>query len=497
MMSEVWAKWENRVINGVLPLRRFLGRSNHSVVFLTEYKAHNLADAAIKLVPADEATADTQLAYWKSAAALAHPNLIRLFDTGQCQLGGHPFLYVVMEYAEETLAQILPKRALTPDEVRYLLRPTLETLTFLHDKDLVHGQIKPPNLLVIGDQLKLSSDNIHPVGTARPSIAKRSVYDPPEAKIGGIDAKGDVWGLGVTLVEALTQRLPAGLDQRTEIVVLPPAPIPAGFEQVTERCLRRDPALRPTIEDLQNQFDPAPPPEVVERPAETEAAASAASAPATSEAPSPAPTPAPQATAPTVPSPEESGLTLPELLVQAPSLGPLRKPSAGRLPLWGTVAALVVAGSGWGIWHSRNAGFPSAKQPPTPVASPAASAVPPAAPPNPAPAPAAATSAPTPVAAADAARAVRHEEIPRISRGARASIRGDIVVTVRVTVDRAGTVVDSAVENRANSKYFTRVASEAARKWRFAAAERPDSREWLLEFDFTRGGISGHAIPRS
>jgi TonB family protein len=92
---------------------------------------------------------------------------------------------------------------------------------------------------------------------------------------------------------------------------------------------------------------------------------------------------------------------------------------------------------------------------------------------------------------------VRHEEIPRISRGARASIRGDIVVTVRVTVDRSGAVVDSTVENRANSKYFTRVASEAARKWRFAAADHPDSREWLLEFDFTRGGISGHAIPRS
>jgi hypothetical protein len=51
--AEVWTEWESRVVNGVFPLRRFLGRSNHSAVFLTEYKAENLPNVAIKFVPAD------------------------------------------------------------------------------------------------------------------------------------------------------------------------------------------------------------------------------------------------------------------------------------------------------------------------------------------------------------------------------------------------------------------------------------------------------------
>ena len=51
MTEDSTKEWERRVVNGVYPLRRFLGRSNHSVVFLTEYKAQNLAQAAIKSCP--------------------------------------------------------------------------------------------------------------------------------------------------------------------------------------------------------------------------------------------------------------------------------------------------------------------------------------------------------------------------------------------------------------------------------------------------------------
>ena len=63
-MSEDWTKeWERRIVNGVYPLRRFLGRSNHSVVFLTDRKAQNLAQAAIKILPAHPALAESQLSH--------------------------------------------------------------------------------------------------------------------------------------------------------------------------------------------------------------------------------------------------------------------------------------------------------------------------------------------------------------------------------------------------------------------------------------------------
>jgi serine/threonine protein kinase len=139
-MSDFWTQWENQVIGGRLPLRRFLGESSHSAVFLTEYEA---ADAAIKFIRDDPSLADTQLERWRAAAALSHPHLIRLFESGRCRLGNHELLFVVMEYAEQTLAQILTLRALTFDEVRQMSGPALAALSFLHGNGWVHGEVKP------------------------------------------------------------------------------------------------------------------------------------------------------------------------------------------------------------------------------------------------------------------------------------------------------------------------------------------------------------------
>jgi TonB family protein len=99
---------------------------------------------------------------------------------------------------------------------------------------------------------------------------------------------------------------------------------------------------------------------------------------------------------------------------------------------------------------------------------------------------------------ADVAPSVLHQEIPDVPRSARESIHGHIQVTIRVTVDRSGKVVDETLEDPGSSKYFARLAAEAARKWRFAPADNQDSREWLLRFEFTRDGTTGGAAtPRS
>src|SRR5690349_12652807 len=107
----LWEAWQGSVINGIYPLRRVLHAWEQSAVFLTEGKLHNLPDAAIKIVRAESATADLQLRRWRVVAALSHPHLIRLVDSGHCQFGGHQCLFVVMEHAEQTLAQVLPHRA--------------------------------------------------------------------------------------------------------------------------------------------------------------------------------------------------------------------------------------------------------------------------------------------------------------------------------------------------------------------------------------------------
>src|SRR6266700_3697973 len=202
---ETWKKWEGRA-DGKFPLRQWLGCSDHSAVFLTERPGQANQKFAIKLVAAD-AQADQQLAHWRAAAQLSHPHLMRIYDAGRCRLDGEPLLYLVMEYAEENLSQILPHRALAPAEVTDMLPPLLDALSYLHNKGFVHGRIKPSNVHATEDQLKLSAVEIVPFAELSPERRRRDVYDAPETAAGIISPAGDVWSIGVTLVAALTKNV--------------------------------------------------------------------------------------------------------------------------------------------------------------------------------------------------------------------------------------------------------------------------------------------------
>ena len=460
-MTEIWTKWEGEVISGAFPLRRLLSGSDHSGVFLTQDNAHNIANAAIKIIPTDPAHTLAQLWHWRTAANLSHPHLIRLFETGRCQFGDQQFLFVVMEYAEEALSQILPHRALTPDEVQDMLGPTLDALAFLHRKNLVHGQLKPSNFLVVDDQLKLASDTIRPAGESRAGTVKPSLYDPPEARNGEISAAGDIWALGVTLVEALTQRPPAWPDERSELASLP-ASLPTAFAETIQRCLSRSPVKRPTVADLDAQFNRAPPTAV-----------------------------------PSIPQP---------VVHEATSRnGSSQKSSKQRLYASIVVVLLVILVAVWAgsrlFQRSPDAQQPAART--VPSAKPEESTPAPWRPVSPPPDRPAQRSAPAQRLAsaqplADTSPLVRYKELPDVPRSASSTIHGHINVVVRVTVDRSGNVVDDTLENPGPSKYFAKLATAAAKKWKFAPADNQDSRVWLLWFEFSRGGTTGHAAtPRS
>src|SRR5581483_1985387 len=174
-----------------------------------------------------------------------------------CQVGGRTFLFAVMEYAEQTLSEILPKRPLSADEVREMLPPALDALAFLHRNNLVHGHLKPTNIVVVNDQVKLTCDTVRSPGHSN-TIVRTYLYDPPELAATGTSTAGDIWALGVTLVEALTQRYPVP-DERSQTSLLP-AGLPPQFIGTVRRCLSRAPANRPTVNELEALYKPGAPP---------------------------------------------------------------------------------------------------------------------------------------------------------------------------------------------------------------------------------------------
>jgi hypothetical protein len=514
-MSEVWTRLEGQVVNGEFSLRRCLGSSDHSGVFLTEYAPQNLSQAALKLVPAIPTLAESQLAHWRAAASVAHPQLIRLFETGRCQLGGLQYLYVIMDYAEQNLGQLLLHRALSENEVREMLPLILESLGFLHSRDLVQGQLKPSNILVIDNQLKLASDTIRPAGEATASIGTLSVYNPPEARDGSFSTSGDMWGLGVTLCQALTQRAPSRSGERGESVALP-TDFPVAFIDIVRRCLSRNPTQRPSVAAFgewlkRGTLEPAvpaspPPAAVVTKPLNDGATRLVIRAVLSSE-PEPAP----------VPPPERRSFVVPIVVVIVVlALGWvgvrwfMGRPDAGS---GSTAAVSTDAGSAPAPAGAAGAGGSESGQSAggTPPAAPGAAgssgfAAPTGAPAKPSASPAAGHAAAAPAAAPSNrtfARAsssdpdVLHEEIPNVSLHSRETIHGHVKVIVRVTVDKSGAVVSDVLENPGPSKYFARLAGEAASKWKFTPADHQPTRQWLIRFEFSRDGTKALAARRS
>jgi TonB family protein len=87
---------------------------------------------------------------------------------------------------------------------------------------------------------------------------------------------------------------------------------------------------------------------------------------------------------------------------------------------------------------------------------------------------------------------VVHREIPDVPRSAQRSIHGHIKIAVRVSVDRSGRVVDETMEQAGSSRYFARLASESAKKWKFIPADQ-DARSYLLRFEFSRNTVEARA----
>jgi TonB family protein len=421
-------------------------------VFLTESRQHQGQPVAIKLIATGASNAERRLSRWQKTSRLSHPHLLRIFQTGRCRLDNVSLLYVVMEYAEEDLSQIIPQRPLTPAEAKDVVSAVLNALAYLHDKGFVHGHLKPANIMAVGDTIKLSSDALSPAGDSQADLGTAGAYAPPEGRRSGIFPAADVWSLGVILVEILTQGVPALSESEQQEPVLPQMSEP--FMEVARHCLRRDPQRRWTAADIAEHLQPAP-----RRPRQV---ATTVSRPA--------------------------------------------------FVKWGYGTAIVVAV----LAVAAMLAVPRMRdhRPETPPATPVASA--PAVPaPQPSTTPArtrmghgpvapAVSSSPSPPVPAKkttlqpASREIVQQVLPDVPRSAANTIQGRVRVRVKVTVDSSGSVSQASFASPGPSRYFANLAIQAARKWKFATGQvdgRNVPSEWILQFEFRRSGTKASAAP--
>jgi TonB family protein len=517
-MSDVWKKWEGQIADDKYLLHQFLGTTDHSAVFLTQTSEHQPRKAAIKFISADSATAEAQLSLWSRAAQLSHTNLLRIYDSGRCRVADLDLLYAVMEFAEEDLSQILPQRALAASEAREMLEPLLGAIIYLHGQGLAHTHIKPSNILATADQLKLSADTICSIGESRTPTRDLGPYDAPELATAPLAASTDVWSLGVTLVEVLTQRAPiapAGSESDPSI----PESLPQPFLDIARHSVLRDPASRWTTAQIAASLKP------VAAAAAAGKSISPSAVPPTSIPLSPVSAiPAAKLPTPRTEPPRPRATTQPKQTFVLPNyVVPLfaaffitlaifalpkilsRRPNSSSST---TSAASQPASQPKSVAQPARAESPKPSKPSAPSSAKTAAAKPPAD--QPLQSQAVATSspaalrtdsfpsanAPTSSNSSPARGEVLDQVLPDVSDKARSTIHGTVRVAVRVHVDPAGNVASAELDAPGPSPFFADLALKAARRWEFTSPEvngHSVPSEWLIHFHITSSGTK--AIP--
>jgi TonB family protein len=299
----------------------------------------------------------------------------------------------------------------------------------------VHGRLKPSKVMVVQDQMKLPVDCLHRAGSLRKPPGEQQIYDAPEKATGTISAASDIWSLGITLVEALTQHSPLW-DRSIKSDPVVPGSVPQPFADIARKCVRREPERRCTPREIQALLDPARPLPV-------------------------------------------KGGAIDEPIRSTPSKlssEVIEATKSKRRVLLLIAAVVVLCIIVTAVLLHKTSPSPTAENRPTAPATAAA--------PTPAPV------APNQTSKTSSSKGeVAERVMPDISPGANRSIHGKFAVKVRVSVDAKGDVSNAVFDSHGPSRYFANQALQAARSWKFKAARadgQPVPSEWILRFEFRK-----------
>ena len=245
-------------------VKRLIGRGGMGMVFLARDRRLDRLVALKTLPPAianDRAVRERFLRETRTAGALAHPNIVPIH--GADELSG--FVFFVMTYVDgDSLAALTRDRGkLDPRTVARYMRDVAAALTHAHEHGVIHRDVKAENILIdrVSDRALVTDFGVARVAEATPLTETGQVlgtvhYVSPEQVSGEVvDARSDIYSLGVVGFYALTGRFPFEAEVASAVLVhhvtktAPPVAsvnrdVPAGIASIVDRCLMKSPSHR-------------------------------------------------------------------------------------------------------------------------------------------------------------------------------------------------------------------------------------------------------------
>lgn len=260
---ENYERYVGAVLDNRYRIEKVIGIGGMAVVF----KADDLLmrrSVAVKILKDDIAKDEQSVKRFinesKAVSMLSHPNIVNIYDVSM----KNAEKYIVMEYIEGiTLKNYMTKKGvLSLREIIGYTEQILRALEHAHAKGIVHRDIKPQNIMLLKNGIVKVTDfgiaklpNAETVTMTDKAIGTVYYISPEQASGNAIDARSDLYSLGVLMYEMATGKLPFTADSPVSVALMQinedaTSPreinesIPKGLEQIITMAIEKSPEMR-------------------------------------------------------------------------------------------------------------------------------------------------------------------------------------------------------------------------------------------------------------